>query len=62
MSDKMYDVRLVRHHIRRQVLDSKALDAHLDDLEDVAEMGEPTETRFVGYTAAREDEEREAAE
>ncbi|MCB9672197.1 MAG: hypothetical protein H6736_19965 [Alphaproteobacteria bacterium] len=46
MSDKLFDVRLQKHHIRRQVLTPEQVQAHLDTLEDVAAMGEPTNTRF----------------
>ena len=56
MSEKMHDVRLVRHHIRRQVLEPKEHQAYLDSLEDCAELGEPTETRFAAHTAAPADE------
>lgn len=44
--DKMHDVRLVKHHIRRNKLDLAQHQAHLDTLEDCADMGVPTETRF----------------
>ena len=45
-NDKLFDVRLVKHHLRRQVLNQSTLDAELNELEDSAEFGEETETRF----------------
>lgn len=44
--DKDFDVRLVKHHIRRNVLDPKDLEKHLAALPDDAEHGEETTTRF----------------
>lgn len=44
--DKDFDVRLIKHHIRREVLDPKDLRKHLDGLVDDAEHGEETMTRF----------------
>jgi hypothetical protein len=44
------DVRLVRHHMRRQLLSRKEVDDHLAKLPDDAEHGVETETRFVGYS------------
>ncbi|MCB9674991.1 MAG: hypothetical protein H6737_07735 [Alphaproteobacteria bacterium] len=56
--DLKYDVRLVRHHMRRQILDKKQLDEHLGKLPDDAAHGVDTDTRFVGYSdRARSDRE-----
>lgn len=58
--DKMFDVRLVKHHIRRQVLDPKDFQKHLDGLEDDAAHGEETETRFSSSPAVAEEPQPEA--
>lgn len=60
--DRTYDARLVKHHIRRNTLDPKVLQAHLDALEDCADMGEPTVTRFQDGGSSPEPAEAPAAE
>ena len=47
LEDLFHDVRLVRHHIRRQTLGSKDHDKYLDGLADSEEHGEETVTRFA---------------
>ena len=41
-----YDIRTVRHQIRRGVTSGAEYQKYLDSLEDSAEMAEETETRF----------------
>ncbi|MEZ4317975.1 MAG: hypothetical protein R3F61_10745 [Myxococcota bacterium] len=54
--DIKYDVRLVRHHIRRQKITQKDLDAHLEKLADDASHGTETETRFGGVPESRRED------
>ncbi len=54
--EKMFDVRLVRHQIRRGVVSKEEVEKHLAALPDDAENGEETETRFVGHVENRTDE------
>ena len=51
--DQLHDVRLVPHHMRRQILKTKEHQAYLDSLEDVSELCETTETKFEGNFARR---------
>ena len=63
MNDEIkYDVRLVRHHMRRNNLDQKEYETHLDGLDDVAEGGESTTTRFLGTVESRRKSEPASAE
>ena len=47
LEDLFHDVRLVRHHMRRNTLEVKDHDKYLDGLPDVAEHADETETRFA---------------
>lgn len=42
-----YDVRLMDHHLRRNVLTRVDVQSHLQSLADDAEHGEETETHFT---------------
>ncbi len=58
MSEEIeFDVRTVRHHLRRQKITNDQLQKHLDGLADDADHAEETETRFVGYFEQRRAEE-----
>ena len=54
--DIKHDVRLVRHHLRRNLINQKDVDSHLESLPDDAEHAEETETRFVGHFEARREQ------
>ncbi len=56
MEESNFDVRLVRHQIRRGVVSQDDVDKHLNALPDDAEKGEETETRFVGHVENRTEE------
>ena len=43
----LFDVRLVEHHIRRGTTSQADYQAHLDSLEDCAEMAVETEVKFA---------------
>ena len=59
--DIEFDVRTVRHQLRRQKITNDQLQKRLDGLPDDAEHAEETETRFVGYfEQRREDEDEES--
>jgi hypothetical protein len=59
--DQLHDVRLVKHHLRRNKIDTASHQAWLDTLEDVADLGEPTVTRFQSAeTRESDDDEAEA--
>ena len=51
--EERFDVRLVPHHLRRNVLDNSKLDEHLSALPDDAEHGAETTTRFEKIFDAR---------
>lgn len=57
--ETLYDVRVVEYHIRRGKLSVADYEAMLAKVEDDAEHGEPTETRF---TASYEDRKQAAAD
>jgi len=44
--DRIFDVRVLKHRMRRGVITREAYAKHLAQLEDEAEEGEPTVTRF----------------
>ena len=46
-ADLMHDVRLIRHHVRRNLLTEQDHQKYLDSLEDVAASGVETDTRFA---------------
>lgn len=46
-ADLMHDVRLIRHHIRRNLLSDKDHEKYLASLDDVGEHGVETDTRFA---------------
>ena len=45
--DMKYDVRTLKHRLRRNELSRKEIDAHLSGLPDEAAEGEETRTEFV---------------
>ncbi len=53
-SEQMFDVRVVKHLMRRQALDYEAYEAYLASLPDEAEHGEPTEAVFMSWDARRQ--------
>lgn len=58
MSEEIeFDVRTVRHQLRRQKITNDQLQKHLAGLPDDSENGEETETRFVGHFEQRQDRE-----
>ena len=51
---KHIDVRVVDTYIARGILTREQYDAHLESLEDCAELGEETETRMSASEATEE--------
>lgn len=46
-ADQIHDVRLVEHHMRRQLLTRAEHTKYLENLEDVSAHGTETDTRFA---------------
>lgn len=46
-ADRYFDKRVVRHYLDRKIVSREAHQGHLDELEDCAERGTPTETRMT---------------
>lgn len=46
-SDAIHDVRLIRHHVRRSLLSNADHEKYLATLQDDADKGEETLTRFA---------------
>lgn len=59
-ADLIHDVRLVEHHIRRQILTADEHRKHLAGLQDVGEHGEQTNTRFQALWEQSHDEDEES--
>lgn len=54
MSDDLrFDVRVMKHRVRRGELTQAEVDKHLSGLDDDAEHGEETTTQFVAAFATR---------
>jgi hypothetical protein len=54
MSEEIeFDVRTVRHQLRRQKITNEQVEKYLASLPDDAEHAEETETRFVGHFEQR---------
>lgn len=63
MSEEIeFDVRTVRHQLRREKITNEQLQKHLSALTDDADHAEETETRFVGYFEQRRAEEGEGGD
>lgn len=50
LNEKHLDVRVLDTYLARGIVTQEQVDAHLEALEDCADMGEETETRMVAST------------
>ncbi|MCP4807237.1 MAG: hypothetical protein GY913_25680 [Proteobacteria bacterium] len=55
LNEKHLDVRVIETYVARGIVSQDQVDAHLESLEDCAELAEETETRMVA-SAPDEDE------
>lgn len=53
----LYDVRVVKYHLRRGKLTAEQLESRLAELPDDADQAEPSTTRFVATSEGRSSSE-----
>jgi len=55
---KLFDVRVIEHHLRRGTITQEQYQAFLDDLPDEVDEGDETETRFSPTWAERHSDDQ----